>query len=87
MKLYCRGAYSSRYPERNEVLKFDGPGIIDIDDAKAEFLLRDSPGNFTTELPAPEVTGESKTADKSKANKALDKPKANKALEEPDEKK
>ena len=48
MKIYCRGEY------HNGPLgfHFDKPGVIEVDQWKADFLLRDAPENFTTELPA-----------------------------------
>ena len=49
MKLYCRGRY--RNPPMQ--LAFDGPGVIDIDEWKARFLLKDAPENFTMELSVP----------------------------------
>ncbi len=49
MKLYCKGQYhNGPYG-----LHFSGPGVVEIDDPKAEFLLRDAPENFTKTLPAP----------------------------------
>lgn len=97
MKLFCRGAYTSRYPERNEVLKFDGPGVVELDEPKALFLLRDAPENFTTELPAEKA----KTPEKAKPapqvdelpevdesdEKSFDAPTSDKALKGPKAKK
>jgi hypothetical protein len=47
MKLYCKAEYHNNPAG----MHFDGPGVIEIDAPKAEFLLRDAPENFTTELP------------------------------------
>lgn len=49
MKIYCKGAYSN--PPAG--LFFAQPGVVEVDDAKAEFLLRDAPDNFSRELPTP----------------------------------
>jgi len=53
MKLYCK----SEYHNQPAGLHFDKEGVIDIDDAKAEFLLRDAPDNFARyeEFPQPQV--------------------------------
>lgn len=42
MKLYCKGPYSNQPAGLN----FDREGVIDIDEAKALFLLRDAPEHF-----------------------------------------
>jgi hypothetical protein len=42
MKLLCKG----KYHNQPHGMHFDGPGVIDIDDDKARFLLRDAPENF-----------------------------------------
>lgn len=49
MKIYCKGAYSN--PPAG--LFFAQAGVVEIDDPKAEFLLRDAPENFSRELPVP----------------------------------
>lgn len=71
MKLYCRG----RYHNTPAQLHFDGPGVIEIDEPKALFLLRDAPENFTTELPAPPQAA------------AVDEPTADKMVKAPARKK
>jgi len=59
MKLFCKG----KYHNQPAGLHFDGPGVIDIDEAKAQFLLRDAPENFEpaveplTPAPLPKVEG------------------------------
>jgi hypothetical protein len=50
MRLYCKAAYHNSPAG----LHFDAPGIIEVDDWKAEFLLRDAPDNFSRELPPEE---------------------------------
>jgi hypothetical protein len=55
MKLQCKG----KYHNQPHGMHFDGPGVIDIDDDKAQFLLRDAPENFgvvveRVAVPAPE---------------------------------
>jgi len=47
MKLYCRGEYHNGPAG----LHFDRVGVIELDDAKAEYVLRDAPENFSRELP------------------------------------
>ena len=47
MKLFCRGAYHNAPAG----LHFSAPGIIEVDNSVAEFLLRDAPENFTREIP------------------------------------
>jgi hypothetical protein len=42
MKLLCKG----KYHNQPHGLHFDGPGVVEIDDDKAKFLLRDAPENF-----------------------------------------
>lgn len=74
MKIYCRGAYSN--PPAG--LYFAGPGVIEIDESKAEFLLRDAPENFTKDL----SDGEKLVADK-----ALDAPNGDRAVRAPARKK
>jgi hypothetical protein len=71
MKLYCRG----RYHNQPAGLFFDGPGVIEIDDPKALFLLKDAPENFSTEIPAPPQAA------------ALDEPAADKMVKSPARKK
>jgi hypothetical protein len=46
MKLWCKGHY--RNPPAGLVFE---AGVIEVDDAQAEFLLRDAPENFSRELP------------------------------------
>lgn len=86
MKIYCRGEYHN--PPAG--LHFANPGVVEIDDAKAEFLLRDAPENFTRELPAPAAPPEASdqlvepTAD---ATKAVDAPPHDKQIKSPSRKK
>ncbi len=68
MQLYVKG----RYHNGPAGLHFDGPGVIEIDDPKGQFLLRDAPENFTTEIPV---------------KKAFDEPVADKMLKSPARKK
>ena len=70
MKLYCKSAYHNGPAG----LHFNAPGIIEIDDWKAEFLLRDAPENFSRELPSEE-------------SKALDEPPLDRAIKAPRKKK
>jgi hypothetical protein len=49
MKIYCKGYYSN--PPAG--LFFTQAGVVEVDEAKAEFLLRDAPDNFSRDLPAP----------------------------------
>lgn len=42
MKLFCKGEYHNQPTQ----LHFAGPGVIEIDTWKGEFLLRDAPENF-----------------------------------------
>jgi hypothetical protein len=49
MKIYCKGAYTNAPAG----LYFSQAGVIEIDNEKAEFLLRDAPENFSRELPTP----------------------------------
>ena len=66
MRLYCKSAYHNGPAG----LHFSAPGVIEIDDWKAEFLLRDAPENFSRELPAEE-------------SKALDEPSQDRAIKVP----
>ena len=66
MKLYCKAEYHNG----PHGLHFTAPGVIEIDDWKAEFLLRDAPENFSRELPAEE-------------SKALDEPSQDRAIKVP----
>lgn len=74
MKLFCKGEYHNS----PNGLHFDGKGVIDVDDYKAEFLLKDAPENFkklpAVVDPAPEV-------------KAPDAPPVDKAVKAPAKKK
>jgi hypothetical protein len=76
MKLFCKG----KYHNQPVGLHFDGPGVIDIDEAKAQFLLRDAPENFevaVAAIPVPvEVVAE-----------AFDAPAADKMVKAPSRKK
>jgi len=63
MKLYCKDEYhNSSYG-----LHFTA-GVIEVDEARALFMLRDAPDNFTTELPV------AKTLDAPPHDKALKTP-------------
>lgn len=42
MKIIVKGEYHNAPAG----LHFDGPGVVEVDAAKAEFLFRDAPGNF-----------------------------------------
>lgn len=57
MKLLCKGEYHNSPND----LHFDGAGVIDVDDHKALFLLKDAPQNFE-QLPV-EVVPEVKAFD------------------------
>lgn len=70
MKLFVRGEYHNNPAG----LHFDKAGVVELDKEKVEFLLRDAPENFTTELPETEV-------------KSLDEPKRDKMVKEPTKKK
>src|SRR3990172_9481943 len=72
MKLYCKSAYHNGPAG----LHFSAPGVIEIDDPKAEFLLRDAPENFSRELPAED----SKTELPAEESKALDEPPEDRAV-------
>ena len=50
MRLYCKAVYHNG----PQSLHFSAAGIIEVDDPKAEFLLRDAPENFSRELPTEE---------------------------------
>lgn len=68
MQLYVKG----RYHNGPAGLHFDGPGVVEIDEPKAQFLLRDAPENFSTEIPvkaedAPPVDKAVKAAPRKKA--------------------
>lgn len=78
MKLYCKGEYHNSPAG----LHFSREGVIEIDDAKGEFLLRDAPENFSRELPAPEPA-----AGMSAEMKAPDAPAKDKMVKEPGKKK
>jgi len=67
MQLYVKG----RYHNGPAGLHFDGPGVVELDEPKALFLLRDAPENFTTEIPV----------------KAIDEPVADKMIKAPARKK
>jgi len=79
MRLYCKSAYHNGPAG----LHFSAPGVIEIDDWKAEFLLRDAPENFSRELPAED----SKTELPAEESKALDEPPYDKAVKVPKVKK
>jgi len=66
MKLYVKAEYHCSPMG----LHFAAPGVVEVDDWKAEFLLRDAPENFSRELPAEE-------------SKALDEPPQDKAVKAP----
>jgi hypothetical protein len=72
MKLYCKGKYHNAPAQ----LHFDGPGVIEIDEPKASFLLKDAPENFSTELPA---EGTAKAFDESPKDKMVKMPARKKA--------
>lgn len=74
MKLFCKGEYHNGPNE----LHFDGKGVIDVDDHKALFLLKDAPENFE-KLPA--------VVDPPPAVKAPDAPAVDKAVKAPAKKK
>ena len=56
-------------------LHFGGAGVIDVDDFRALFLLKDAPENFTKDLPDAEEI------------KSLDEPPKDKAVKAPAKKK
>jgi hypothetical protein len=72
MRLFCRSAYHNGPAG----LHFAAPGVIEVDDWKAEFLLRDAPENFSRELPTAE-----------RETKALDEPPEDRAVKMPKVKK
>jgi len=67
MQLYVKG----RYHNGPAGLHFAGPGVVELDDPKALFLLRDAPENFSTEIPV----------------KAIDEPVVDKMIKAPARKK
>lgn len=69
MQLYVKG----RYHNGPAGLHFDGPGVVELDEPKALFLLRDAPENFTTEIPV-------KTIDEPVADKMMKAPGRKKAV-------
>ena len=69
MQLYVKG----RYHNGPAGLHFDGPGVVELDEPKALFLLRDAPENFTTEIPV-------KTIDEPVADKMMKGPARKKAV-------
>ncbi len=90
MKLRVKG----RYHNQPAQLHFDGPAQVELDDKKAEFLLRDAPDNFevvnlgTVTMPAvdeDEATDEPEPI--SAERKAPDQPPADKMIKEPRRKK
>lgn len=74
MKLYCRGEYHNGPMD----LHFSGPGMIEVDDWKGEYLLRDAPDNFTTELPAQMTLTEVKSFAEPPRDKAVRSPRVKK---------
>lgn len=67
MKIYCKGPYSN--PPAG--LFFAQAGMVEIDDAKAEFLLRDAPENFSRDIPtSPESVKAPEAPARDKAVKA-----------------
>ena len=69
MQLYVKG----RYHNGPAGLHFDGPGVVELDEPKALFLLRDAPENFTTEIPV-------KTIDEPVSDKMMKAPGRKKAV-------
>ena len=88
MKLIVKGRYHNNPAE----LHFDVPGIVEVDDKKAEYLLRDAPDNFAIYAPpvaeslAKEVIERADGIDAQEA-KDLDAPLVDKMLKEPKKKK
>ena len=80
MKLFCKGEYHNSPLG----LHFNVVGVIDIDDPKAEYLLKDAPENFSRELPKAEAHAHEKPIEQSKAVNA---PALDKQLKEPTRKK
>lgn len=76
MKLYCKGEYHNSPAG----LHFEKAGVIEIDDAKAEYLLRDAPGNFSRELPQEKPVVPVTT---DKQDKAMDAPPSDKQVKKP----
>jgi len=76
MKLFCVGAYHNSPAG----LHFDGPGVIDLDDPKAAFLLKDAPENFMS-------LDQAERAGVLERDKALDEPPRDKAIRSPAKKK
>ncbi len=90
MKLFCKGKYSNAPAG----LHFERAGVIEIDDPKGEYLLRDAPENFTLELPLAvqsikEMLGANhkKSSKPSGKTKSLDEPTADKQIKQPVKKK
>ena len=70
MRLYCKAEYHNGPAG----LHFSTLGVVEVDDWKAEFLLRDAPENFSRDLPAEE----SKGFDEPPLDKAVKTPKVKK---------
>lgn len=80
MKLFCKGVYHNAPAD----LHFVGPLVIEIDNWKGEYLLRDAPENFTRELPAPpEPPRANVLADADSVREKIAPPITDKALDEP----
>lgn len=77
MKLYCKGCYHNGPAG----LHFEKAGVIEVDDWKGEYLLRDAPENFSRELPAAKLSAPSVQTI------ALDEPLADKMVRAPSRKK
>lgn len=52
MKLIVKGRYHNNPAE----LHFDAPGVFEVDNKKAEFLLCDAPENFAVYAPPADAT-------------------------------
>jgi len=63
VKIYCRGEYHN-VPAN---LHFSGPGIVEVDDWQADYLLRDAPENFSRDLN--EFAAEAKAPAEAEADK------------------
>lgn len=83
MKLVCKGEYHNPPADLN----FEKAGVIDVDDAKALFLLRDAPDNFEpyVEPAAPDQLVQ--PAESADASKALDAPPVDKQVKNAPKKK
>lgn len=67
MRLICLGPYHNDPAG----LHYDGPGEIELDEAKALFLLRDAPDNFKRLDISTEIPPQGKALDQPPADKMI----------------